>query len=288
METIDLAYVGRGIHEELTAYVADQEGFYADEGVHVAIRDGIRWDTERLRQCATIGLGRAVLSRLTDGIDWTVVSVNTHRPLFWFLGGPQVGSMDELRGRRLAVHPPHTAPGCFARIVLRSHGIDPDHDVRCVIRAPGDYSMDLRQLRTGDIDAAYVGSTLSPEQIAKEEGFHVLAWVGDHFQIPTVGVAVDPSRIPLDHPGLQALVRANTRALATINEMPDLAVDYISSFLPRLTRTEAAQFYQHYVHPYFTRDGRVDFDIATPAVTAVADELGVAAIPSDLIYRFGC
>lgn len=288
METIDLAYAGRGIHEELVAYVADQEGFYADEGVHVAIRDGIRWGIERLRQCATIGLGRALLSRLTDGIAWTVVSVNTHRPLFWFLGGPQVASMDALRGRRLAVHAPHTAPGCFARIVLRGHDIDPDHDVRCVIRAPGDYSMDLRQLRTGDIDAAYVGSTLSPEQIADEAGFHVLTWVGGDFQIPTVGVAVDPSHIPLDDPGLQAMVRANTRALETINEMPDLAVDYISSFLPRLTRTEATQFYERYVHPYFTRDGRVDLDVATKAVPAVADELEVAAIPPEAIYRFGC
>lgn len=42
----------------------------------------------------------------------------------------------------------------------------------------------LRRLRDGSIDAAYVGSTLSPEQVAEEEGFHVLAWVGDHFQIP--------------------------------------------------------------------------------------------------------
>jgi ABC-type nitrate/sulfonate/bicarbonate transport system substrate-binding protein len=288
MKTIDLAYVGRGLHEELTAHVADQEGFYADEGVHVAIRDGILWDTQRLRHCATIGLGRALLSRLTDGIAWTVVSVNTHRPLFWFLGGPHVESMDALRGRRLAVHAPHTAPGCFARIVLRSHDIDPDHDVRCVVRPPGDYSMDLRQLRTGGIDAAYVGSTLSPEQIAEEEGFQVLAWVGDHFQVPTVGVAVDPSRIPLDDPGLQALVRANTRALETIKTMPDLAVDYISSFLPRLTRSEAAQFYERYVHPYFTPDGHVDFDVATTAVSAVADELGAAAIPPEAIYRSGC
>ena len=40
METIDLAYVGRGIHEELVAPVADQEGYFEDEGVHVAIRAG--------------------------------------------------------------------------------------------------------------------------------------------------------------------------------------------------------------------------------------------------------
>jgi len=103
-----------------------------------------------------------------------------------------------------------------------------------------------------------------------------------------VGVAIDPGRIPLGDPGLQALVRANTRALETINEVPHLAVDYISSFLPRLTRTEVAQFYERYVHPYFSRDGHVDFGVATTAVSAVAEELEVAVIPSEAIYRVGC
>jgi ABC-type nitrate/sulfonate/bicarbonate transport system substrate-binding protein len=207
MHTIDLTYVGHGYHEELVAYVADQEGYYEDEGVHVAIRDGVGWETERVRRGATIGLGRALLSRLTDGAGWKMLSVNTHRPLFWFLGNADVTSMADLRGRRLAVHAPHSAPGCFARIVLRKHGLDPDRDLECVARIPGDYQMDLRRLRDGSIDAAYVGSTLSPEQVVEEEGFHLLAWVGDHFQIPTVGVAVDPAHVPLDDPALQALVR---------------------------------------------------------------------------------
>jgi hypothetical protein len=285
MYTIDLAYVGRGIHEELVAYVADQEGYYTDEGVHVAIRDGVRWKTERLRRGATIGLGRTLLSRLTDGIGWQVLCVNTHRPLFWFLGGAEVTSMADLRGRRLAVHAAHTAPGCFARIVLRKHGLDPDHDLECVVRAPGDYQMDLRRLRDGSIHAAYVGSTLSPEQVALEEGFRVLAWVGDHFQIPTVGVVVDPVHIPLDSPALQALVRANQRALRTIAAQPSLAVDYIASFLHRLTRDEVQQYYERYVGPYFTPDGRVDLNIGQQAIDAVAAELGVASIAAGEIYQ---
>jgi hypothetical protein len=41
MQTIDLAYVGRGVHEELVAHVADQEGYYAGEGIHVAVHDGV-------------------------------------------------------------------------------------------------------------------------------------------------------------------------------------------------------------------------------------------------------
>src|SRR6478752_634837 len=284
MQTIDLSYVGHGYHEELVAYVADQEGYYEDEGVHVAIRDGVGWETERVRRGMTIGLGRAMLSRLTDGIGWTALSVNTHRPLFWFLGSADVTSMADLRGRRLAVHAAHTAPGCFARIVLRKHGLDPDRDLECVARPPGDYQMDLRRLRDGSIDAAYVGSTLSPEQVAEEEGFHLLAWVGDHFQIPTVGIAVDPVHIPLDSPALQAVVRANRRALRMMAEKPTLAVDYIAALLPRLTHDEAQQHYERYVGRYFTTDGQVDLAVAQRGVDAIANELGVASVAAEELY----
>jgi NMT1/THI5 like len=285
MQTIDLAYVGRGVHEELVAYVADQEGHYADEGVHVAIHDGENWETERLRRCATIGLGRTLTSRLTDGIGWKALCVNTHCPLFWFLGSAKVKSMADLRGRRPAIHAAHTAPGCFARIVLRKHGLDPDRDVHCVVRAPGDYQMDLRCLRDGSIDAAHVGSTLSPEQVAEEEGFRLLAWVGDHFQIPTVGIAVDPAHIPLDSPSLQALVRANKRALRTLADEPSLAVDYIASLLDRLRRDEAQRFYERYIGPHFTPDGHVDVKIAQQGIDAVAAELGVASVAAQNVYQ---
>ena len=67
MHTIDLTYVGRGIHEELVAHIADQQDYYEQEGVHVALRDGCAWDGQRVRRTATIGLGWAVLSRMIDG-----------------------------------------------------------------------------------------------------------------------------------------------------------------------------------------------------------------------------
>jgi hypothetical protein len=54
-----------------------------------------------IRPTATIGLGRAVLSRITDGIPWTALRVNSHRP---------------------------RSPGrtwVLSRILLRKHGIDP-------------------------------------------------------------------------------------------------------------------------------------------------------------------
>ncbi|WP_086723238.1 ABC transporter substrate-binding protein [Streptomyces carpinensis] len=286
MHTIDLAYVGRGLHEELAAYIADQEDYYADEGVHVALRDGCTWDGERLRRGATIGLGRALVSRLVDGTPWVALNVNTHRPLFWFLARPGLNSLADLAGRRLAVHAPHTAPGCFTRIVLRKAGLDPDRDVRTIVRSPGDYGMDLRRLRDGEIDAALVGSTMAPEAVAAEHGWQVLAWVGDHFRIPTVGVAVDPTHTDPDDPAVQAVVRAHRRALQVIRDEPDTTVRHMRTFLGGQTADEARTHYETFIAPYFTTDGQVDLAVGDSAITAVAAELGVpATVTAAEFYR---
>jgi ABC-type nitrate/sulfonate/bicarbonate transport system substrate-binding protein len=275
MHTIDLAYVGRGLHEELVAYIADQEDYYAAEGVHVALRDGCAWDEERLRRGATIGLGRALLSRLTGGIPWVALNVNTDRPLFWFLARPGLTSLADLAGRRLAVHAPHTAPGCFARIVLRQAGLDPDRDLDTVVRPPGDYGLDLRGLHDGTIDAAFVGSTMAPEAVAAEHGWQVLAWVGDHFRIPTVGVAVDPTYVHPDDPAVQAVVRAHRRALEVVRKDPETTVRHLHAFLGRHTVEEVRAHYETFIAPYFTTDGRADLAVGDTAITAVAAELGV-------------
>ncbi|MER6525906.1 ABC transporter substrate-binding protein [Streptomyces sp. NPDC001508] len=286
MHTIDLTYVGRGLHEELVAYVADQQDYYRDEGVHVTLRDGCSWDDERLRHGATIGLGRALLSRLTEGTPWVALSVHTHRPLFWFLARPGPTHLADLAGRRLAVHPARTAPGCFARIVLRRAGLDPDRDIHTIVRPPGDYGMDLRRLREGRIDAALVGSTMAPEAVAAEHGWKVLGWVGDQFQIPTVGVAVDATRVHPDDPAVQAVVRAHRRALQVIHDEPGTTLRHIRAFLGRHTETEARAHYERFIAPYFTYDGRADLAVGASAISAVATELGVAAgVPADAFYR---
>ncbi|HEV2638761.1 MAG TPA: ABC transporter substrate-binding protein [Actinocrinis sp.] len=279
MDTIDLTHVGLGIHEELVAYLADQENYYEQEGVHVALRDGCAWPLERVRHTATIGLGRAVLSRVTGGLPWTVLSVNTHRPLFWLVARAEFDSVEQLRGKRIGIHGPRTAPGCFARIVLRRHGLDPDQDVQSVVLTPGDYGRHLRLLAAGELDAAFVGSTLSPEVTVAEHGLRLLAFVGDHFQIPTVGIAVDSTYLAPDDPAVQAVVRANRRALRTIHDEPDLAARYITGLIPSLTETEARQYLDRYVTPYFTVDGRHDPAIAAEALVSVAAELGAATVP---------
>src|SRR4029079_15059889 len=124
-----------------------------------------------------------------------------------FLGGPEVASMTDLRGRRLAVHAAHTAPGCFARIVLPQHCLDPDVDVTCVARDPGDYQMDLRRLRDGSLDAAYVGSTLSPEHVSRGARSHPSRALGKRAFTCWPGSAITSRSRPLVLPSTPSTSR---------------------------------------------------------------------------------
>ncbi|MGH9206268.1 MAG: ABC transporter substrate-binding protein, partial [Acidimicrobiales bacterium] len=117
-------------------------------------------------------------------------------------------------------------------------------------------------------------------------GLRLLAFVGDHFRIPTVGVAVDATHIAPDDPAVLALVRANRRALRTIHDEPNLAARYVNALIPSLSDAEARRLYERYVAPYFTADGRHDPSVATQAVSSVAQELGVSTVPDAAdIYR---
>jgi ABC-type nitrate/sulfonate/bicarbonate transport system substrate-binding protein len=170
--------------------------------------------------------------------------------------------------------------------VLRRAGLDPDRDVHCVLRAPGDYGMDLRRLHDGGIDAAFVGSTMAPEAVAAERGWKVLAWVGDHFQIPTVGLAVDPTHIHPDDPAVQAVVRAHRRALKVIHNDGDTTVRYIQTFLGQHTADEARAHYNSFIAPHFTPEGQADLAVGATAIAAVSSELGVpATVTAPEFYR---
>jgi hypothetical protein len=71
-----------------------------------------------------------------------------------------------------------------------------------------------------------------------------------------------------------------------IRDQPDLAVRYVNALIPSLTETQARELYERYVAPYFTADGRHDPSVAARALSSVAEELGVSAVPDAAdIYR---
>jgi ABC-type nitrate/sulfonate/bicarbonate transport system substrate-binding protein len=282
MRELDFSYVGLGVHEELVCSVAAALGYYEEEGVRVSLADGRHWDDERLRGSACVGLGRTTLIRMLAGTPWALLCVNTDRPLFWLMARPEFEDVSDLRGRRVGMHAPLVAPGCFARIVLRGRGLDPDKDVESVHMDPADYSEHLRLLESGELDAAVIGSTRSPEQLVADRGLRRLVFFGDEFQIPTVGVAVDPSTLPFEDAGVSALVRANVRGLEALLADPALGAEHVGKLLPDTDEAGARDYYERYVAAYFKRDGRPDPELAARGLEAVAEEVRVTTGRADV------
>ena len=156
---------------------------------------------------------------------------------------------------------------------------------------PGDYSEHVRLLKSGELDAAVIGSTLSPEQLAAEEGLRLLLFFGDELQIPTTGVAVDPSALALDNPRVVGLVRANLRALRALLDDPALGAEHVGRLLPAADGATARAYYDRYVGPHFKADGQPDPDVVARALALVAEELriitgqAVDVPPAADIYR---
>jgi ABC-type nitrate/sulfonate/bicarbonate transport system substrate-binding protein len=173
------------------------------------------------------------------------------------------------------MHPALVAPGCFARIILRGRGLDPDADIDAVPMHPGDYSEHVRLLKSAELDAAVIGSTLSPEQLEAEDGLRLLLFFGDELQIPTTGVAVDPGVLALDDPRVKGLVRANLRALARMLDDPALGAEHVGRLLPAADDATARDFYERYVGSRFKAHGQPDPEVVARALPLVAEELRI-------------
>jgi hypothetical protein len=146
-------------------------------------------------------------------------------------------------------------------------------------------------LKSCELDAAVIGSTLSPDQLAAEEGLRLLLFFGDELQIPTTGVAVDPSVLSLDDPRVKGLVRANLRALGALLDDPALGAEHVGRLLPAADEASARDFYDRYVGPHFKADGQPDPEVVARALALVAQELriitgrAVDVPPAGEIYR---
>jgi probable F420-dependent oxidoreductase len=108
-----------------------------------------------------------------------------------------------------------------------------------------------------------------------EEGLRLLLFFGDELQIPTTGVAVDPSVVALDDPRVEGLVRANLRALGTMLADPALGAEHVGRLLPTADDAAARDFYDRYVGSWFKADGLADAGVVAGALPLVAEELRI-------------
>jgi NitT/TauT family transport system substrate-binding protein len=196
-------------------WVAHDAGFFAKEG----LEDQIIFipSATQLAQVlvagdvdiASLGGGPAMAASLS-GADIKVFGNNVNKLIFSLHTKPEVKSIDELRGKRIAVSRFGSAADIAARTALRKFNIDPNKDV--ILMQLGTMSNMFGALKSGAVEASMVSP---PTQFMSEKvGFKELVSVTDmDLAYPNPAMAVAGELIRKKPDIIDRFMRAYVRAI---------------------------------------------------------------------------
>ena len=222
-EKIRIAYPSRGI-TVLPLRLAQTEGFFQQE----------RLDAELIQMRAAITVtalstGDIQYGAPTDSIVRSAargqplkgVLSFVNKPMHYLVAKPQFNSVEELRGKTLAINSFGASEQLTLWALLKAHGIDPDKkDVQVI--AIGDSPVRLEALKRGIVDATVV---LIPHVIiARNGGFKVLGHAGNYLELSTPGLGVTDQLLKDKRDQVKRTVRAVVKAILFMRKNKEQSV----------------------------------------------------------------
>jgi ABC-type nitrate/sulfonate/bicarbonate transport system substrate-binding protein len=135
-----------------------------------------------------LGQGGGAIMR---GAPLKIIMAFDMRPSWFLLGGKSMKSLQDLKGKQLAVSSFGAALDQMTRELLPRFGLEPMRDV--IVRAIEPPPNRLTALLSGAIDAAVL---THPETIiARKQGYQELLFFGDHIEFVSFGVVATEKNI---------------------------------------------------------------------------------------------
>jgi NitT/TauT family transport system substrate-binding protein len=175
-------------------HVGKEKGFYREEGIEpqpimAGMLQGIQgliggsFDYSQM-----LGQGGGAILR---GAPLKIIMAFDTRPSWFLLGGKNMKTLQDLKGKQLAVSSFGAALDQMTRELLPRFGMEPMRDV--VLRAIEPPPNRLAALLSGAVDAAVL---THPETIiARKQGFNELIFYGDHIEFVSAGVVATERNI---------------------------------------------------------------------------------------------
>ena len=196
-------------------WVAHDAGFFAKEGLEDQII--LIPSATQLAQVTVAGDvdlsslgGGPMIAAALSGADLKVFGNNVNKMIFSLNTKPEIKSIEELRGKRIAVSRFGSSSDVSARYALRKFNIDPQKDV--ILMQLGSMSNMFGALRSGAIEASMVSP---PTQFLSEKlGFKELVSVTDmDFAYPNPAMATSGELIRKKPDLIDRFMRAYVRAI---------------------------------------------------------------------------
>ena len=168
-------------------HVGKEKGFYREEGIELQpIMAGMLQGIQGLiggsfDYSQMLGQGGGAIMR---GAPLKIIMAFDTRPSWFLLGGKSMKSLQDLKGKQLAVSSFGAALDQMTRELLPRFGMEPMRDV--TLRAIEPPPNRLAALLSGAVDAAVL---THPETIiARKQGYQELLFFGDHIEFVSAGV----------------------------------------------------------------------------------------------------
>jgi NitT/TauT family transport system substrate-binding protein len=154
-------------------YVARDRGYFQKEGLEVDLilmRGGVANQALIAGNVEFTTVPTAGLQAALQGAPLKVVLSTFHKPMFWLYSRPEIKSVRELSGKKVAVSSLGAAGDSALRELIKKNGMDENRDV--AVLAIGTTATRLGALSAGVVDAAMI--TFPHNITAAESGFREL------------------------------------------------------------------------------------------------------------------
>ena len=211
-----------------------------------------------------IGPGVAATIR---GIPLKPVACYTTGAPFVLLARPEFKSVQELRGKAIAINTYGSPLEVAGRLIFKHFGIDPDKEVKFL--ATGLFEARIASMQQG-LTAGAMGST-PLDLLGMKLGFVVLARALELFSYPASGLVATVKKIKERPDEIKRVIKAGIKANRYIHQNRDGAIQFVMEWL-KLDKETAAATYGIVVKA-FHEDGSVPED-GLRLITEEAKRLG--------------
>ena len=173
------------------------------------------------------------------GLPIRTIAVNVDNAPYVLVGRPQIKSMGDLKGKKIAVSSLGSMSTLVVREIVARSGLDPDRDVTYL--AVGGSETRSGAMAAGFVDAALM--TIPLNYAPERQGYNRLAWAPDYVRFPINGVSGSPDYFSANRDLAVALLRGMAGGVRDVKQRKAEMVTFLKSYI-EVPEDEAAKSYE--------------------------------------------
>jgi NitT/TauT family transport system substrate-binding protein len=245
--------VGPGTLGHIPLVVAKEKDYFREEGIRlelIQIKAGLNVPAMIEGGLDYSGIIGIPINAALQGVKFKILMVNSSLAMDLVVQ-PEIKSVQELKGKRLAVDSFGVYSHTLAEEILRRHGVNP-RDV--TFMAMGSTPLRLAALQSKSVQATMLG--VPHNFMSEESGFTRLVSAQEVVNLPQTGISALESRIQANPEISYRVVRATWKGLLHYRRNKDSSVKILAQFLNLRDVRLAKQIYD-YSLKVFTDDGTI-------------------------------